>query len=146
MNDPLWIDKDRITTRHVYLNKIFEHYWKRWQREYLLALRERYNFVSDQPKKVPKIGQVVLIHDETPRIKWKLGIVVKLIRGDDNYIRSVSLKTNTGICMRPVTKLYPLEIEANEDYGVKTILESNLRNLPKRNAAIKAVENIRLCM
>ncbi|XP_032227954.1 uncharacterized protein LOC116611647 [Nematostella vectensis] len=57
-----------------------------------------------------KIGDVVQIHSEKKRLKWKLGVVEDLIRGADGCVRAVTLKTAKGHTNRPISKLYPLEI------------------------------------
>ena len=61
-------------------------------------------------------GKVVLIHDETPRNQWKLGVIIQLHQGKDGLVRSVTLRTAKGnLISRPIEKLYPLEVLAEED-------------------------------
>ncbi|XP_066963243.1 uncharacterized protein [Macrobrachium rosenbergii] len=57
-----------------------------------------------------KQGDVVLVHDEGPRNKWKLGQVIQVHVGSDNVVRVATLKTSHGQIMRPIVKLYPLEL------------------------------------
>jgi hypothetical protein len=59
---------------------------------------------------------VVLIQEESPRMKWKLGVIEGLVKGRDNLIRSAKVRTRNGITRRPIVRLYPLEI--NERDGV----------------------------
>ena len=59
-------------------------------------------------------GKVVLIHDDTPRNQWKLGIIVQLHHGKDGLVRSVTLKTAKGsLLSRPIEKLYSIEVSAD---------------------------------
>jgi len=58
-----------------------------------------------------KIGDVVLVHDDTPRIRWKLEGVNK---GADGLIRSADIRTANGKTNRPISRLYPLEVTASE--------------------------------
>ena len=61
-------------------------------------------------------SKVVLIHDETPRTQWKLGVIIQLHQGKDGLVRSVTLRTIKGnLISRPIEKLYPLEVLAEED-------------------------------
>lgn len=53
----------------------------------------------------------VLIKQEGLPKRWQLGKVLKLHVGRDNCVRSVDLKTSTGIVSRPIVMLYPLELD-----------------------------------
>ena len=57
-------------------------------------------------------GAVVLVHDDTPRINWRLAVVEDTIAGEDGLVRAANIRTSTGRTNRPVTKLYPLEVTA----------------------------------
>lgn len=76
---------------------------------------------------------------------WKLGLITSLLKGTDGHARTVTVRTaDHGSVVRPVTKLYPLEIETDSlDVSSWNALmgESNVR--VKRDAAIKAMHNIR---
>ncbi|XP_068203691.1 uncharacterized protein [Palaemon carinicauda] len=85
-----------------------------WERQYLTTLRETHR-VGIRHESWPKMGDVVLIHDEVPRSHWKLGQIVKLHVGPDDVLRVVTLKTPQGQVMRPVVKLYPLELWQEND-------------------------------
>ena len=110
-------------------------FWKRWHSEYLLNLRERFN-VKNKSKLVEK-GSVVLINDGLPRLQWKLGIIQELIPSLDGIVRSVKLKTLNGIQLRPITKLYPLELKC-ENCLVQS--SDEIPNRPRRLAALQARE------
>lgn len=56
-----------------------------------------------------------MIQDENPRMKWKLGMIEKLVNGKDDFVISAKLRTRCG------TRLFPFEI--NE----KTILVQVVR-------------------
>ncbi|RMX46501.1 hypothetical protein pdam_00020512 [Pocillopora damicornis] len=107
-----------LTRRAKYHQKIMQAFWKQWQREYLTGLREQHSSqknknISGEP--VTR-GKVVLIHDETPRNQWKLGVIIQLHQGKDGLVRSVTLRTARGnLISRPIEKLYPLEVLAEVD-------------------------------
>ena len=88
---------------------IVKHFWTRWKREYLTALRETYN----NEQRV-KIGDIILVHGDTPRIKWKFGVIEGVNKGADGLIRSAVIQTTTGKTNQPIAHLYPLEVTASE--------------------------------
>ena len=79
----------------------------------------------------------------------KLGRVTKLIKGCDNVIRgAVIVLANKQWIERPVKKLYPLEVSANELQPTlkdPSIDKSELKSdRPKRVAAVIANESINI--
>ena len=90
----------------------------------------------------------MLIHDDKPHIDWRLAVIEDLIPGGDGLIRAANVRTSTGKTNRPVTKLYPLEVNANLETTTDTIADpvsvtknntsdtsSSPSNRPQRNAA-----------
>ena len=70
-------EHNALTRRERYLAKLLGHFWKRWQKEYLLNLRESHN-LAVKKNKLPRIcvGDVVSVEDEDrklPRSQWRLG-------------------------------------------------------------------------
>ena len=61
-----------------------------------------------------KEGDVVQIHDDCPRIQWRLGVVEQLNKVADGLIRSVQLRTSAGKTNCPIAKLCPLEVTAEK--------------------------------
>lgn len=96
--------------RLQYLQKIVQHFWKRWSREYLTSLQQRKKWRQQTPN--IKIGSLVLIkEDNFPPSKWQLGRVCRCYPGTDNQVRVVDVKCASGIIKRPVVKLCPLPVE-----------------------------------
>ena len=63
---------------------------------------------------------MVIVHDDTPRTTWKMAVVTDLITGKDGLVRSAAICTVNGSTTRPITKLYPLELNQHEqDTGVE---------------------------
>ncbi|XP_063442541.1 uncharacterized protein LOC134722840 [Mytilus trossulus] len=89
---------------------LIEHFAKRWRMEYLTGLREFHRVAGDKSAHV-KIGSVVQIINNSPRMMWKLAVIEDLITGKDEVVRAVKLRTSNGlITTRPIVKLVPLEI------------------------------------
>ena len=57
---------------------------------------------------------MVLVHDDTARINWRLAVVEDTIVGEDGLVRAANIRTSTGRTNRPVIKLYPLEVTAED--------------------------------
>ena len=129
------INRVSLTKRQKYCNQLVEHYWERWMKEYTTSLRD-FHYNSKGIK--PNIGDIVQIKEEIPRHRWKLGRIIKLINGKDGHVRSAEVKTNTGAYIRPIVKLYPLEV------GKETETECNEPIRPTREAAIIAKKKIAL--
>ena len=92
---------------------IVKQFWIRWKREYLTALRETHKVTGNNEQRV-KIGDVVLVHDDTPRIKWRLAVIEGVNKGADGLIRSADIRTTTGRTNRPIARLYPLEVTVSD--------------------------------
>jgi len=92
---------------------IVKHFWSRWRHEYLTALRETHRKIGNNVQQV-KVGDVVLVHDNTARVNWKLAVIKSLNKGGDGMIRSANIRTTTGRTNRPIAHLYPLEVTAPE--------------------------------
>ena len=122
--------------RSRYIKKCKESIWKRWNAEYLRALRERHNMKHKVKKMKISIGVVVLIKNaDRNRRKWKIGTVDKLCYGRD-VIRAVQLRSGKSFIQRPIQHLYPLEL--NCDINREKEKELNVEAPPfrsKRTAA-----------
>ena len=77
---------------------------------------------------VIKVGDVVVIgEDVVPRHRWRLGVVVELIKINDGFLRGAKVKVGKtrNVIRRPVNCLYPTEVHAAEQ------LPCNIRNVRK---------------
>lgn len=93
-----------------YLSDLF---WKRWVSEYLPLLQERQKWLT--ARRNLAIGDIVLIVDTGPRNSWALGRVIETYPDKKGNVRSVKLKTRSGMLHRPIHKLCLLLEEENEE-------------------------------
>ena len=105
------------TRRYKYLNQKLQHFWKRWQREYLTDLRESHRMQGSSDGKSPKVGDIVTVYKEgTKRGSWKLAVLEGLIAGKDKEVRGAIVRVITKgkqvRISRPVQRLFPLEVRA----------------------------------
>lgn len=97
----LWIERQ----------KMLQHFWQRWQNEYLTTLQERKKW--RRKKENVKIGQLVVIREENlPPAQWKLGRIAELMPARDGLVRNVMVKTMNGKFKRPVQKICVLPIDS----------------------------------
>ena len=78
-----------------------------------MSLRE-YHKVFGTTKQQIQVGDMVIIHDDIPRTNWKLAVVEKLITVSDGITRAAEIRTMNGRTNRPITKLFPLEVNEND--------------------------------
>ncbi|XP_073946806.1 uncharacterized protein [Choristoneura fumiferana] len=89
------------------VQQISQHFWRRWQLEYLHNLQQRAKWCKNVPNL--KIGDLVLVkEDNLPPLQWRKARVSKLRPGADGVVRVVELRTSTGTCVRSVAKVCPL--------------------------------------
>ena len=117
-----WSGKQQLSKRMKHYETLMTMFWTRWRREYLPNLRKFHH----QPLKGPlarkdssvKIGDVVLIHENLPRSRWRLALVEKLISKEE-MAGVVLLKLNT-----PMVTMHTIEAGTNQ---MKHLHESRIQ-------------------
>ena len=113
--DPEYVISDtqmrKRLTNHARLQ---QHFQTRWKKEYLTSLREFHKASGTNVQNV-KVGDVVLIHDDGPRLRWRFGVIEGLIEGNDGLVRAVNIRNNNRVTSRPISRLYPLEVSLPPD-------------------------------
>ncbi|KAJ2953338.1 hypothetical protein O0L34_g928 [Tuta absoluta] len=98
--------------------RLADHFWARWTREYLPTLLPRQNNKSQRYQN-PAPGDIVLIVDATlPRNSWPRGEVVTVFPGPDGRIRVVEVRTTAGILRRPASRLVIISNHDNSPHEV----------------------------
>lgn len=98
--DPVWT----LRKQWKIANHLKNHFWKRFQTEYIPTLNKR----SKNAQKIPqlKVGDLVLIADDNiSKNIWPRGIVLETFSGKDGVIRSAVVKSKGKVFKRPVCKL-----------------------------------------
>ena len=161
LEDPTYVSGSDIRERVNKHSVLIEKFWNRWKTEYLTSLRE-FNKTCGHNDAAIKVGDVVIVHDEKPRMQWKLALVDELIKGGDDLVRAAHIRIGRYRTTRPIVKLYPLEVSSSDGMHpersqivIHDTRDSQLRmngtsaksDTPKdqrvrRKAASKASENI----
>ena len=91
--------QEECTRRYRHVQKLITQFWARWQREYLLELRQYHN-ARKVTSEEPAVGTVVIIkEDGTKRSNWRLGRIEEVLRGTDGHVRGAQV-----VCTRPHRK------------------------------------------
>ena len=119
--------------RFLYKHKILCDFRNRWSKDYLLELRDISKKNQVESKQSIAIGDVVLIEDDGPRLQWKLGKVIELIKSKDGEYRAAKIKVTganikSGIIERPIRRLYPLELDTERKIGAHA---PSIKNCPQ---------------
>ncbi|GFV66021.1 DUF5641 domain-containing protein [Trichonephila clavipes] len=107
------LNSNSLNKRIKYRSKLLKDLRQRFRNEYLSQLIQKRN---EKESRDPQIGEVVLVGDDNKkRLFWALAKIIELIPGRDGKIRTVRLKTQHGKFLRPIQRIYPLEIRSNEN-------------------------------
>ena len=111
-----------------YLNVVLNHFWKQWQFEYLLDLREshrqQHTGRSSDDATAINTSDIVLLQEDKPCAFWRWARVKQLITGRDGRVRAAILTVPSGdgqtsTFQRPIQRLYPLEMDVKASSGSK---------------------------
>ena len=146
VSDPTYQTNIDFLRKAKRVTLLIQHFWQRWRHEYLTSLREFHKGSGINTESV-KVGDVVLIHDDSPRVNWKLALVTSINRGRDGFVRSVNIRTANGTSNRPITRLHPLEVQATEvqchtEDETTTLETPTPVRRPQRDAARRAIRRI----
>ncbi|UYV72544.1 hypothetical protein LAZ67_9003635 [Cordylochernes scorpioides] len=124
------------TQKLRYLSKLREALKSRFRKEYLSLLVQRNRRIYN-----PKLqaGDVVLVGmDNKKRNFWPLAVIEEILFGRDGVNRLVKVKTAVGTFLRPIQKIYPLEISS-------TAASSRLLNDKEKTAKIQTRSGRTIC-
>ena len=83
---------------------LIRHFWKRWSTEYITHIGRFTKW--HHPSRNICVGDLVILREDSAiSTKWPLARVIKVHPGKDNLVCVATVKMNTGLYTRPVTKL-----------------------------------------
>ncbi|UYV82442.1 K02A2.6-like, partial [Cordylochernes scorpioides] len=114
------IERASLQKRYQFRQRLREDLRKRFRTEYFGFLRQE---TRRRSKTRPiKVGDLVLIgQDNAKRVNWPLARVVEVYPGRDGPVRVAKLRTSKGVQIRPVQRLYNLEIPADLGSTLRSI-------------------------
>ncbi|GBO23171.1 hypothetical protein AVEN_75235-1 [Araneus ventricosus] len=106
------LNSSSLNKRIKYRSKLLKDLRQRFRKEYLDQLLQKHN---EKHSRNPQVGEIVLVGDDIKkRLFWVLAKIIELIPGRDGKIRTVKLKTQHETVLRPIQRIYPLEIYSNQ--------------------------------
>jgi len=117
-----------LGARKKNLDKLFDELKNPFRTEYLGLLVQR----GKDPKfREFKIGEIILVEKENKkRIFLPMAKILELIPGKDGIVRVARLKFKKGEILRPIQRLFPLEVPLDEAHP---IVKQGLKEKPKRD-------------
>ncbi|XP_048004785.1 uncharacterized protein LOC125240764 isoform X1 [Leguminivora glycinivorella] len=102
--------RTRLVDRYQKIQQLRQHFWARWQLEYISELQIRTKWRQSTNGQL-EIGTLVVIKDkQQPPIKWLLGRIQRVFPGHDGVTRVAEIQTATGLLRRDFTKICPLPV------------------------------------
>ncbi|CAB0005219.1 unnamed protein product [Nesidiocoris tenuis] len=118
------IESTDLRKRHEYRQKLKQALCQRFRNEYLGQLKL---FANRSKRQNLSVGDMVLVgSDNSKRLDWPLGRVTDLIAGTDGHVRVARIRTAHGALVRPLQRLFPLELDVKIcDEGVGAQLRNS---------------------
>ena len=95
---------------HNHISCIIEKFRSMFVNNYITMLREKHYLSRKPPSRCPKLGEIVILSVDIPKVLWHLGRIVKLIPSADAIVREVDVLTKNTIVHRTVNKLIRFRI------------------------------------
>ncbi|XP_037930801.1 uncharacterized protein LOC119665645 [Teleopsis dalmanni] len=105
-----------VLFRWKMLSQMYQDFWRRWSQEFLTQLHAKNKWNKRQTNVTA--SQLVLIRDERlPLSSWLLGRIIQVHPGTDGAVRVVTIKTQSAIVKRPISKIsvLPIDIEGRPE-------------------------------
>ncbi|GFT61054.1 DUF5641 domain-containing protein [Nephila pilipes] len=108
------VDSKLLSRRAKYRLRIRDNLRNRFRSEYLGQLRQ--HALKRDVLQILCVGDVVIVEDiNKRRLHWPLTKIIEIFPGRDNVVRLAKVKTDNGIFLRPIQRLFPLEIFQSKD-------------------------------
>ncbi|GFT64260.1 integrase catalytic domain-containing protein [Nephila pilipes] len=124
-------DFAKFQRRVKFRAKLLKDLRGRFRKEYLGLLVQN----AHKTSRAFKVGEIVLIENPNKkRFYWPLGKVVKLIPGRDGKVRTLKLRCNKTEIIRPIQRVFPLEIQSAETAELDVVpLDADAPKIPSAN-------------
>ena len=112
--------RDGLVQQDSAQRKTLQHWWAKWQIEYLRDLESFH--AKGKDRREIRLGELVTIYSpNTKRLLWQTGVVVEKVPGKDGRIRMARVRiANGNILDRAVQSLFPLEVQGEPPAGERS--------------------------
>merc|ERR1712215_233679 len=109
--EDLWEAQQDLPQKYIQKNKEREKFFQNLKEAYFESLRFRsagniQKKGQGQRHRLPKIGDVVMIKEDSPRSEWPLAIITELLISKDGQIRTVRVMKNNKRTKEPILVIY----------------------------------------
>ena len=111
LEDPTFGDSIDINRQARLQAFLLGQFRSQWRHKYLTSLREHHRTTGINSQTI-KTGDIVLVHDDSPRITWKLAVIEELMKEKDGLVRAAKIRTAQGRTNCPIARLIPLEVSS----------------------------------
>ena len=124
------VEGSQLTRRARYRREIYTQLRRRFRDEYLGQLVHHQE--KAKYRRPVRLGEVVLVgSDDKKRNAWPLGRVVEIFPGGDGHVRRVKVRTQNGVIIRPIQRIYPLEVTTFDESSTASNNESPTASVPE---------------
>ncbi|XP_025833261.1 uncharacterized protein LOC112905321 [Agrilus planipennis] len=103
---------DNRLSKYQHVQKMVQHFWQRWCKEYIAELQVRHRWKVSRDNMLAKDTLVIVQEEQLPPFKWRTGRVIGLHPGIDGVIRVVTIKLPNGtVIKRAVNKVCVLPMQ-----------------------------------
>ena len=95
INGPDYSSSEQLQRRACQQALLFQTFWHQWKHDYLTYLHEFHQTSGNNQQKI-KVGDVVLVHDDSPRRNWKLAVTEDLHKGGDGLVCVADIRNSRG--------------------------------------------------
>ncbi|CAI6347933.1 unnamed protein product [Macrosiphum euphorbiae] len=108
-NLPVELGRISKSKRWSLIQQIHQHFWIRWQKEYILSLQERSK--ETRFNRNLQVGDLVLVNEPSSPLTWPTARVVEVHPGADGIVRVAKVKlSREKIYTQPSVKLCSLPL------------------------------------
>ena len=119
------ISSEQLQHVHKGRTTLLRELQTRFRNEYLSQLVQRSN---ERKGTILTVGDVVLIgQDNRKRLDWPLGRIIDILPGKDGKVRVARVKTMYGELIRPVQRLFPLEMSSTDSIPLQEHVKKTRR-------------------
>ena len=131
------LDAEGIRSQYRHLRKLKEELKQRFRSEYLGLLMEK--SCQQKPRELSVNDIVIVGVDNKKRYDWPLARILELIKSQDGAVRVARVQTGKGTLIRPIQRLYPMEMSCSASVPLE-IPESVKERAKKVNAKCREDE------
>jgi hypothetical protein len=99
-----------LTRKWNEIQALLSVFWESYLKDYIPELKRMRKWKIIKPN--VEVGELVLELDpNTPKGMWKLAVVEEVFPSKDGLVRKVKIRTASGLYVRPITQLCPLDVQ-----------------------------------